>query len=71
MCEAEQDTLWKCSLNLLVLGCRRRNIVDCDVVTAVVNVFIVADDDVEDDLIIAFRTACELFRKFSINSAYI
>lgn len=37
------------SLNLLVLGCRRRNIVDSDVVTAVVNVFIVADDDVEED----------------------
>lgn len=49
MCEAEQDALWECSLNLLVLGCKRRNIVDCDVVTAVVNVFIVADDDVEED----------------------
>lgn len=63
--------MWQCSLNLLILRCRRRNIVDCDVVTAVVNVFIVADDDVEEDLIIAFTTACELFRKFSITSAYI
>lgn len=48
MCEAEQDALWECSLNLLVLGCRRNN-VDFDVVTAVFNVFIVADDDVEED----------------------